>query len=120
MFESDDAFSRLLKKKRVFFGGWIRGEGAGLYIYPYEQIMITKSLVGHKLSYESCRPIRYLHISHNAPYLPPKILQKHCFQFPLRRLLYPGEMKNKGYAIFYGANKVHYRKCGSGVLTAFL
>ena len=24
-------------------------------------------------------------------------------------------MKNKGYAKFAGANKVHYRKCGSGV-----
>ena len=71
--------------------------------------------MGHKLSDESCRPIRYLHISHNAPYLPPKIVQKHCFQFLLGRLLHPGEMKNKGYAKFYGAKKVHYRKCGSGV-----
>ena len=25
--------------------------------------------------------IRHFHISHNAPYLPPKILHKHCFQF---------------------------------------
>ena len=30
--------------------------------------------------------IRHLHISHNAPYLPRKILHKHCFQFPLGRL----------------------------------
>ena len=42
--------------------------------------------------------IRHFHISHNAPYLPPKILHKHCFQFLLGRLWYPGEMKNKGYA----------------------
>ena len=28
-------------------------------------------------------------------------------------------MKNKGYAKFFGENKVHYRKCGSGVLTVF-
>ena len=31
-----------------------------------------------------------------APYLPPKILQKHCFQFLLGWLQYLGEMKNKG------------------------
>ena len=28
-------------------------------------------------------PINHLHISHNAPYLPPKILRKHCFQLLL-------------------------------------
>ena len=41
--------------------------------------------------------IRHLHISHNAPYLASQILHKHCFQFLLGRLLYPGEMKNKGW-----------------------
>ena len=46
--------------------------------------------------------IPHLHKSHDAPYLPPKILQKHCFQFLLGRLYYPGEMKNKGYAKFEG------------------
>ena len=46
--------------------------------------------------------IRHLHISHDAPYLPPKILHKRCFQFPLGPLEYPGEMKNKGYAKFWG------------------
>ena len=25
--------------------------------------------------------IRHLHIFHDAPYLPPKILHKHCFNF---------------------------------------
>ena len=30
--------------------------------------------------------IRLLHISHNARYLPAKILHKHCFQFLLGRL----------------------------------
>ena len=33
---------------------------------------------------------------------PPKILHKHCFQFPLGRLLYPVELKNKGYEKFGG------------------
>ena len=46
--------------------------------------------------------ICHLNISHNAPYLPPKILRQHGFQFLLGRLLYPGEMKNKGYAKFWG------------------
>ena len=27
--------------------------------------------------------IRHLHFSHNAPYLPPQIWRKHCFQFLL-------------------------------------
>ena len=31
----------------------------------------------------------------HAPYLPPKILHNHCFQFLLGRLQYPGEMKTK-------------------------
>ena len=43
---------------------------------------------------------RLLHISQNGPCLPPKILQKDCFQFLLGQLLYPGEMKNKSYATF--------------------
>ena len=46
--------------------------------------------------------IRHLHISHNIPYLPPKILRKHRFQFLLGRLKYPGEMKSKSYAKFGG------------------
>ena len=29
--------------------------------------------------YPKMLAIRHLHISHNAPYLPPKILHKHCF-----------------------------------------
>ena len=64
---------------------------------------------------------RHFHLSHNAPYLLPKILHKHCFQFLLGRLQYPGETKNKGYAEIWsgvgggGANMVHYGKCVSGV-----
>ena len=46
--------------------------------------------------------IPHLHKSHDATYLPPKILQKRCFQFLLGRLQYPGEMKNKVYAKFMG------------------
>ena len=54
---------------------------------------------------------------------PIKILHKHCFQFLLGQLQYPGEMKNKGYAKFGGgwggANEVHYGKCGSGILVDY-
>ena len=32
------------------------------------------------------RAIAHFQNSHNAPYLPPKILHKHCFQFLLGRL----------------------------------
>ena len=45
---------------------------------------------------------RHLHISHNAPYLPPKSLHMYCFQILLGRLQYPGEMKKKGHAKFGG------------------
>ena len=41
---------------------------------------------------------------------PIKILHKHCFQFLLGRLQYPGEMKNKGYAKFGGGGG---GKCGA-------
>ena len=47
----------------------------------------------------------------------PKILHKHCLQFLLGRLQYPGEMKNKGYVKFWGVNMVHYAcygRCASG------
>ena len=46
--------------------------------------------------------LRHLQMTHAAPYLRRKILHKHCFQFLLGRLWYPGEMKNKGYAKFWG------------------
>ena len=49
-------------------------------------------------------PVSYtpLQHSHNAPYFrpAPQILHKHCFPFLFGRLLYPGEMKNIGYAKF--------------------
>ena len=59
--------------------------------------------------------MHHLHISHNAPYLPPppppsKKKKLH------KQLQYPGEMKNKGYAKFWGANKVHYGRRPSGIL----
>ena len=51
--------------------------------------------------------IRHLHISHNAPHLPPpppkKKMRTFGFQFLLGRLQYPEDMKNKGYAKFGSA-----------------
>ena len=58
--------------------------------------------------------IRHLHISHNAPYLPPthtkkkkkkkkKKMRTFGFQFLLGRLQYPEDMKNKRYAKFGSA-----------------
>ena len=61
--------------------------------------------------------IRHLHISHNTPCLPPKILHKHCFQFLVGRLKHPGELKNRGYAKFWGeANKVYCGRYANGEL----
>ena len=38
--------------------------------------------------------IRHLHISHNAPYLPPQIFHNLCFSFLLSILAVPREMEN--------------------------
>ena len=51
--------------------------------------------------------IPHLHISHNAAYLPPKILHKHFFLISLGTAVIPRsnrllEMKNKGYTQFWG------------------
>ena len=53
-------------------------------------------------------PLRHLHISHNAPYLPPPP------QNP-----YPLFFISPGYCSrpkILGANKVQYGRCASGVL----
>ena len=65
--------------------------------------------------------IRHSHISHNAPYFPhsppppAQILHNLCFSF---LLVVPREIENNPYAKYWGANKVHYGKCGSDVLQA--
>ena len=52
--------------------------------------------------------------------LPKFCISMHCFQFLLGQLEYPGEMKNKGYAKFWEANKMHYGRCPSGVCAKLL
>ena len=47
-------------------------------------------------------------------------LHKYCLQFLLGRLNYPREMKNKGYAKFWEANKVHCRRCAIGECCFFI
>ena len=53
--------------------------------------------------------IHHFYTSHNAPYLPPKVL--HNLYYCSR----PKRNENNAYAKSWGANKVHYGKCGSGV-----
>ena len=60
--------------------------------------------------------IRHFHISLNAAYLPPKISHNLCFSFRPGITAVPREIENNAYAKFWGANKVHYGKCGSGLL----
>ena len=66
-------------------------------------------------------PICQIHISHNAPHLPPKILHNLCFLFLFCIIAIPREIENNAYAKFCGeeggggwANEMHYGKCGSG------
>ena len=63
------------------------------------------------------RAIRHFQISHNAPYLPPKILHKHCliFSFSWDGCNTQHKRKTKVMQIFFGANRVNYGKFGSGV-----
>ena len=49
--------------------------------------------------------IHHLHISHNATYLPPRILHNLCFSFLLGSTAVPREIENNAYAKFWGANK---------------
>ena len=55
--------------------------------------------------------IRLFHISHTAPYLPPKILHNLCFSILLGITAVPREIENNTYVKFWGANMVHYGKC---------
>ena len=67
------------------------------------------------------RGIRHLHISHNAPYLLPKILHNLCFFIShgyYSRLT--KKLKTMLLQKFWGANKVHYGKCASGVLATVI
>ena len=79
-------------------------------------------IVPHALSF-SLFPasffIRHLHISHNAPYLPPPppILHNLCFSFLLGDTAVPREIENNAYVKFWVANKVHYGRCASDVST---
>ena len=59
--------------------------------------------------------IRHVHISHNTPCFPPKILHKHCPQFLFWRLYYPWEIKNKGYAKFGGEQGVLWEMFNWGI-----
>ena len=53
-------------------------------------------------------------LHHICPH-PPQIFHNLCFSFLLGITVAPREIENNAYANFWGANKVHYEKCGSGV-----
>ena len=74
------------------------------------------------------KAISHLHISHNAPYLPPppppskgkKFWHKHCFKISLSVAVIPrGNEKQRLCKIILwgggGGNRVHYGRCASGV-----
>ena len=42
------------------------------------------------------------------------IFKLSIFKFLLERLQYPGDMKNKGCAKFWGADKVYYGRSANG------
>ena len=52
-------------------------------LYKYIRKWLLKKVY---LLWRIWSPIRHILISHIEPYLSPKILHKHCFQYPLGRL----------------------------------
>ena len=58
--------------------------------------------------------IRHLYNSHNATCLPPKIFISIVFNFSWDVWNNTKILKNKGYAKFWGANKVYYGRCADG------
>ena len=58
--------------------------------------------------------LRMRRSAHDAPYSRP---QKFCIRIALAVI--PRRNDKQTYARFWGANKVHYAKCGSGILTNF-
>ena len=50
---------------------------------------------------------------HNTPLLPPNILHRRCFRFPLGYLHVPGKIANNDYAKFWGVKEVYYGICAS-------
>ena len=105
--------------------------GSQLYLQRFHESTLMKLLeIGTTqdiyMNYEPWRWLRnfmsrflkrHLHISHDAPPLPPKILHNLCLLFflglqPSQEKLKTMLMKNLGE----GENKVHYGKCASGVL----
>ena len=69
---------------------WEKTEHKGGACYLENKSIMHKSPV--RVATLVCRylvkpkTLRHLQISYNAPYLPPNILHKHCFQFLLGRL----------------------------------
>ena len=59
-------------------------------------------------------PIMHL-ICAPPPPKKKKMLHNLCFSFPLGITAIPRETENNAYATFWGANKVHYGRCASGV-----
>ena len=62
--------------------------------------------------------IRHLHIFHNTPCLPPKILHNLCFSLLLGITAVPREIERNAYTKFGGggANKVHFGRWACGEL----
>ena len=65
---------------------------------------LSKRLLGPLLGTGKTWPIRHFHFSHDAPYLPPKILHNLCFSFPLGITAAPREIENNACAKLWGAN----------------
>ena len=59
--------------------------------------------------------IRHLHISHSAPYLPPKIWHNLYFSFLFGITAVPRETEDNAYAKFWGQIRGIYGRCASGV-----
>ena len=104
-----------LKEKTQFFCLFLEGRVVAEEGVAIELVTIRHGLYGIRSFWS-----HHLHISHNAPYLSPKILHNLVFHFswvlePSKEKLKTMLMQSFGGGRGEGANKVDYGRCASGV-----
>ena len=104
-----------LKEKKQFIRLFLEGR-----VIAEEGVAIELFTIRHGLYGIRTFWWHHSHISHNAPYLSPKILHNLCFHFswvlqPSTEKLKTMLMQSFGGGRGEGANKVDYGRCASGV-----
>ena len=91
----------------------------------HDQLIQTDCLIEtftHALNFANCyvesRQYQTLYATCTYPIMhliPPSNLHNLCFSFVLGITAVQRKVENNAYANFWGANRVHYERCASGV-----